>query len=83
MQVNPLVSSGHKRARIAKMQVNPLVSSGHKSARIAKMQVNPLVPSGHNSARITKISIVKLEGIIEKNSYERRDYESVDEKSLS
>ena len=30
-----------------------------------------------------KISILKLEGIIKKNSYERCDYESVDEKSLS
>ena len=36
------------------------------------------------SARIdNKISILKLEGIIKKNSYERRDYESEDEKSLS
>ena len=31
---------------------------------------------------MAKISILKLEGII-KNSYERRDYDSVDEKSLS
>ena len=47
--------------------------------------INPLVPSAHKSARIAKISILKLEGIIKqkKNSYERRDYESVDEKSLS
>ena len=44
---------------------------------------NPLVPSAHKSVRITKISILKLEGIIKKISYERRDYESVDEKSLS
>ena len=29
---------------------------------------------------LTKISILKLEGIIKKISYERRDYESVDEK---
>ena len=40
---------------------------------------NPLLPIG----RIGKISILKLEGIIKKISYERRDYESVDEKSLS
>ena len=32
---------------------------------------------------LTKISILKIEGIIEKISYERRDYESVEEKSLS
>ena len=43
---------------------------------------NPLLPIAHKSARIDKISILKLEGIIKK-SYERRDYESVDEKSLS
>ena len=41
------------------------------------------LPIAHKSARIDKISILKLEGIIKKISYERRDYESVDEKSLS
>ena len=45
--------------------------------------VNPLLPIAYKSARIDKISILKLEGIIKKISYERRDYESVDEKSLS
>ena len=44
---------------------------------------NPLVPSAHKSVRIAKISILKLKGIIKKISYERRDYESVDEKGLS
>ena len=44
---------------------------------------NPLLPIVYKSARIDKISILKLEGIIKKISYERRDYESVDEKSLS
>ena len=43
----------------------------------------PLLPIAYKSARIDKISILKLEGIIKKNSYERRDYESVEEKSLS
>ena len=33
--------------------------------------------------RSAKILILFQEGIIKKNSYERRDYESVDEKSLS
>ena len=33
--------------------------------------------------RSAKIMILNKEGIIEKNSYERRAYESVDEKSLS
>ena len=37
----------------------------------------------YKSARIDKILILKLEGIIKKISYERRDYESVDKKSLS
>ena len=33
--------------------------------------------------RSTKILILNKEGIIEKNSYERRAFESVDERSLS
>ena len=41
---------------------------------------NPSVPIWH---RLAKLSILILEGIIKKISYERRDYESVDEKSLS
>ena len=45
--------------------------------------INPLLPIAHKSARIDKISILILEGTIKKISYERRDYESVDEKSLS
>ena len=44
---------------------------------------NPLVPSAHKNVRITKIPILKLEWIVKKISYERRDYESVDEKILS
>ena len=48
-----------------------------------RMYINPLLPIAYKSARIDKISILKLEGIIKKISYERRDYESVDEKSLS
>ena len=45
--------------------------------------LHPLLPIMYKSARIDKISILKLEGIIKKISYERRDYESVEEKSLS
>ena len=44
---------------------------------------NPLVPSAHKSARIVKILILNIEGTIQKISNERRDYGSVDEKSLS
>ena len=52
-------------------------------SQIVYLYYNPLVPSAHKSVRIAKISNLKLEGIIKKISYERRDYESVDEKSLS
>ena len=44
---------------------------------------NPLLPSAANMRRSAKILILILEGIIKKITYERRDYESVDEKSLS
>ena len=44
---------------------------------------NPLMPRRTLVAPFTKISILFLEGIIKKISYERRAYESVDEKSLS
>ena len=53
------------------------------NSRLFKPILNPLLPSVHKSARFGKILILKLEGIIKKISYERRDYESVDEKSLS
>ena len=42
-----------------------------------------MLPSVSNMARLPKILILILEGIIKKISYERRDYKSVDEKSLS
>ena len=45
--------------------------------------INPFLPSVPIWHRLTKLSILILEGIIKKISYERRDYESVDEKSLS
>ena len=47
--------------------------------------INLLVPSTYKSARMAIISILKLKGIFKKKkkkSYERRDYEPVDEKSL-
>ena len=40
----------------------------------------PIVPIWH---RLAKILILIKEGIIKKNSYDRRDCESIDEKSLS
>ena len=50
---------------------------------IKLLLVNALVHSVHYFGRLTKILILILEGISKKNSYERRDYESVDEKILS
>ena len=45
---------------------------------ISAPSINPLVPSTYKIVlRIAKISIPKLEGIVKKNSYERRVYESV------
>ena len=44
---------------------------------------NPFPPSVPIWERLAKLSILILEGTIKKISYERRDYESVDEKSLS
>ena len=45
--------------------------------------VNPLTPRRTQVSPFTEISILFEEGIIKKISYERRAYESVDEKSLS
>ena len=45
--------------------------------------INPILPSGANMRRSAKILILILEEILQKNSYERRNYESVDEKSPS
>ena len=50
---------------------------------IQQDDLNPLLPSEANMRRSAKILILILEGIIKKISYERRTYESVDEKSLS
>ena len=44
---------------------------------------NPFVHSVASQQSVTKISILKLERLMESISYERRVYESVDDKSLS
>ena len=44
---------------------------------------NPFPHSVPIWQRLAKLSILILEGTIKKNSYERREHESVDEKSLS
>ena len=48
-----------------------------------KYSLNPLLPSVAYMWCSGKILILIQEGIIKKNSYERRKYESVDKKSLS
>ena len=63
------------------LDVHFLLQNAGLGSRSQLFFVNPLVPSAHKSARITQISIMKLEGIIKKISYEHRDYESVDEKA--
>ena len=42
---------------------------------------NPLLPIAHKSAQLTNNSKIRIDH--QKKFYERRDYESVDEKSLS
>ena len=53
------------------------------TTRRLNQSINPFPPSVLIWHRLVKLSILILEGIIKKISYERRDYESVDEKSLS
>ena len=50
---------------------------------IQVIEVNPLLPNVPQREHLVKNLILILERIIKKFSYERRDYESVDEKSLS
>ena len=61
---------------------------GGKGLRCEKLRssaffINPFPQSVPIWQRLAKVSILILEGTIKKLSYERRDYESVDEKSLS
>ena len=44
-----------------------------------KIEINPLLLNGNESYRIGKILFLKEEGIMEKISYDRRVYESVDD----
>ena len=53
-----------------------------KDERIISL-INPLTPRRTQVSPFTEISILFKEGIIKIISYERRAYESVDEKSLS
>ena len=50
-----------------------------ESYPVKKILFNPFVPSVHKRAHIAKISILKQENI----SYQRRVYESVEDRSLS
>ena len=62
--------------KISRNVGNRIFSCGYSS-------INPLTPRRTQVSPFTEISILFSEGIIKKISYERRDYESVDEKSLS
>ena len=53
------------------------------SIYLNNLTFNPFPPSVPIWQRLAKLSILILEETIKKISYERRDYESVDEKSLS
>ena len=53
------------------------------NSRAMKRMFNPLTPIRTQVSPLTEISIQFKEGIIKKISYELRDHESVDEKSLS
>ena len=53
------------------------------SNKVTFGMLNPFPPRVPIWQRLAKLSILILEGTIKKISYERRDYESVDEKSLS
>ena len=48
-----------------------------------KHWINSILPNGTICSRTDNISLLKKEGIIEKNYYTRRAYESVHNKSLS
>ena len=54
-----------------------------ESLRVPTMYLNPYMRFVSYMRCSAKILILNKEGIIEKISYERRAYESVDEKSLS
>ena len=60
-----------------------ILGLGNRRPLERKDVINPFPPSVPIWHRLAKLSILILEGIIKKISYERRDYESVDEKSLS
>ena len=49
----------------------------------SKAIFNPLLPNGNYSYHIIKNSFSKKKGIMEKNSYEYRVYESVQDENLS
>ena len=53
------------------------------SRKTTKTRINPFSHSGHCIWPPSKISILVKEGIVKKISYERRAYESVDDKSPS
>ena len=59
------------------------VNNGSSPMPTKYMSINPLLPIVAFMQRSAKILILIYEGITQKISSERRDYESVDKKSLS
>ena len=65
------------------IEISFIIYKSPSAALHSSIIINPLVPSVLNIGRLTKISISIQDRILKKISYERRAYESVDEKSLS
>ena len=60
------------------------INSGAQEKIVAKSHtINPFPHNVYISYRIVKFLFKKKEGIMKKTSYERRAYESVDNRSLS
>ena len=70
------------RLCLEKLQKKIQAVKGQRKRKFTNLS-NPLLPSAANMRSCAKILILIQEGIIKKISYERRDYESADEKSLS
>ena len=70
------------KVNVTPQGVHLLISKLH-SILANLLAFNPLLPIEHKSARIDQNFDSKIKRDYHKISYERRDYESVDEKSLS
>ena len=71
-----------RKVNVTPQGVHLLISELH-SILANLLAFNPLLPIAHKSARIDQNFNSKIRRDHHKISYERRDYESVDEKKLS